>query len=67
MKECSVSERELSREMDAEAIGQLMEQGMSVTYPDKQEFVDKAAGLYTEWETEYGDVITRIRNLSAAN
>ncbi len=53
--------------MDAEAIGQLMEQGMSVTYPDKQEFVDKAAGLYTEWETEYGDFITRIRNLSAAN
>lgn len=66
MKECSVSERELSREMDAEAIGQLMEQGMSVTYPDKQKFVDKAADLYTEWESEYGDVITRIRNLSAS-
>lgn len=66
MAECSVSERELSREMDEEAIGQLVEQGMTVTYPDKQEFVDAAAGLYAQWEEEFGDVISRIRSLSAA-
>lgn len=66
MAECNVTERELSREMDAEAIGQLVDQGMIVTYPDKQEFVDKAADLYAEWESEYGDIITRIRNLSDA-
>lgn len=64
MAECSVSERELSRQMDADAIGQLEEQGMSVTYPDKQEFVDAAADLYTEWADEYGEVITRIQALA---
>lgn len=66
MAECNVTERELSREMDAEAIGQLVDQGMVVTYPDKQEFVNKAADLYAEWENEYGDIITRIRSLSDA-
>lgn len=66
MAECNVIERELSRQMDAEAIGQLVEQGMTVTYPDKQEFIDKAADLYTEWEGEYGDIITQIRSLSSA-
>lgn len=64
MAECSISERELSRQMDAEAIGQLEEQGMSVTYPDKQEFVDAGADLYAKWEEEYGDIITQIRNLA---
>lgn len=66
MAECNVIERDLSRQMDAEAIGQLVEQGMTVTYPDKQEFIDKAADLYTEWEGEYGDIITQIRSLSNA-
>lgn len=66
MAECNVIERDLSRQMDAEAIGQLVEQGMTVTYPDKQEFIDKAADLYTEWEGEYGDIITQIRSLSSA-
>lgn len=66
MAECSVSERELSRQMDAEAIGKLEEQGMVATYPDKQEFVDKAANLYSQWEETYGDVITQIRALGTA-
>lgn len=64
MEECSLTEREISRQMDAEAIGQLEEQGMTVTYPDKQEFVDAGAELYAKWEEEYGDVISRIRALS---
>ncbi len=63
MEECGISERTLSRQMDEEAIGQLEEQGMTVTYPEKQEFIDKASGLYTQWEAEYGEVITRIREL----
>ena len=66
MEECSISERELSRQMDAEAIGKLEEQGMVATYPDKQEFVDKAANLYSQWEETYGDVITQIRSLGTA-
>lgn len=66
MSECSISERELSRQMDAEAIGKLVEQGMTVTYPDKQEFVDAAAELYSGWEEQFGSVISEIRALSAA-
>ncbi|MCD8189769.1 MAG: hypothetical protein LUD78_06045 [Clostridiales bacterium] len=66
MEECSISERELSREMDAEAIDQLEEQGMTVTYPDKQEFIDKAAELHEEWEVEYDDIITRVRELGVS-
>lgn len=65
MAECNISERELSRQMDEEAIDQLKEQGMTVTYPDKQEFVDAASDLYSEWEEQYGSVISEIRALSA--
>lgn len=66
MAECSLSERELSRSMDAEAVGQLEEQGMVVTRPDKQQFIDKAADLYAQWEAQYGDIISEIRALSEA-
>ena len=64
MAECSISERELSRKMDGEAVDQLKEQGMTVTYPDKQQFIDKAADLYAQWEDQYGDMISEIRALS---
>lgn len=64
MAECNISERELSRQMDAEAIAQLEEQGMTVTYPEKQEFIDAASDLYTNWENQFGDVISEIRALS---
>ena len=64
MEECSLSERELSRSMDAEAVGELEKQGMTVTRPDKQQFIDKAADLYAQWEEEYGDIISEIRALA---
>lgn len=64
MEECSLSERELSRSMDEEAVGELEEQGMTVTRPDKQQFIDKAADLYAQWEEEYGDIISEIRALT---
>ena len=64
MAECSISERELSRKMDGEAVDQLKEQGMTVTYPDKQQFIDKAADLSAQWEDQYGDMISEIRALS---
>ena len=66
MHECDLSERELSRKMDSEAIGKLAEQGMNATYPNKQEFVNAGTALYAQWEAEYGDMITRIRQLGAA-
>lgn len=64
MEECSIHEREVNREMDAEAVAQLQEQGMTVTYPDKQGFIDAASELYTEWEQEFGDIIERINALA---
>ena len=60
--ECGLEERKLSRKMDAESIDQLKEQGMTVTHPDKQEFIKAAAPLYKEWEKQYGDIITKIRS-----
>ena len=53
MKECDISERELSRSMDAEAIGKLALQGMTATYPDKQEFMKAGSKLYAQWEGAY--------------
>lgn len=67
MAECSIEERELSRKMDSEAVSELEKQGMTVTYPDKQQFIDKAADLYAQWEEQYGDMISEIRSLSAEN
>ena len=52
MAECSIEEREISRKMDSEAVAELEKQGMTVTYPDKQQFIDKAADLYAQWEEE---------------
>lgn len=66
MEECSIEERELSRSMDKEAVAQLEEEGMTVTYPDKQEFIDKASNLYSEWEEKYGDIVSKIRALEVS-
>ena len=65
--ECGLEERELSRKMDQEAIAQLQDQGMNVTYPDKQQFVDAASSLYGEWERDYGDIMEKIRALQVQN
>lgn len=65
--ECGLDERKLSRQMDAEAIGKLKDQGMTVTYPDKQAFIDAASSLYGEWEKQYGGIMTQIRDLRVQN
>ena len=64
MAECSIEEREISRKMDSEAVAELEKQGMTVTYPYKQQVIDKAADLYAQWEEQYGDMISEIRALS---
>ena len=63
MDECSQKERVLSRQMDTEAVEQLKEQGMTVTYPEKQPFIDAASSLYETWEKDYGKVMSDIRAL----
>lgn len=63
MEEYETKERELSRSMDEEALSALEEQGMEVTWPDKQEFIDAAAPLYEEWEERFGSKMTEIQAL----
>lgn len=65
--ECGLDERRLSRQMDAQAVDQLKEQGMEVTYPDKQGFIDTASAMYGQWEKQYGDIMTKIRDLQVQN
>lgn len=62
--ECGIHEREVNRQMDKEAVAELQEQGMTVTYPDKQGFIDAGADLYAEWEKQFGDVMSRIEALA---
>ena len=62
--ECGIHERGVNRQMDEEAITELQEQGMTVTYPDKQGFIDAGAELYAEWEEQFGDVMSRIEALA---
>lgn len=61
--EAGLEERKLSRQMDAESISRLEEQGMTVTYPDKQGFIDAATELYEGWEKQYGTILTQIQAL----
>lgn len=60
MAEASVSERELSRQMDAEAIETLESKGMVVTYPDKQGFIDATQGVRDQYGSEYADIIAKV-------
>jgi TRAP-type C4-dicarboxylate transport system substrate-binding protein len=60
MKEVEVSERELSREMDKEAISTLESQGMKVTYPEKQEFIDATQSVRDEFGKDYTDILNRV-------
>lgn len=63
--ECALSERELSRQMDAEAITELQDQGMVVTYPDKNEFIESAQELYEQWHEKYGEIMDQIEELKS--
>lgn len=60
MAEASVSERELSRQMDAEAIETLESKGMVVTYPDKQGFIDATQSVRDQYGSEYAEIIERV-------
>lgn len=60
MAEVEVSERELSREMDTEAISTLESQGMKVTRPDKAEFIEATQTVRDEYGKDYADVLDRV-------
>lgn len=60
MAEASVAERELSRQMDAEAIETLESKGMVVTYPDKQGFIDATQSVRDQYGSEYAEIIEKV-------
>ncbi|MCI8513733.1 MAG: TRAP transporter substrate-binding protein DctP [Lachnospiraceae bacterium] len=60
MAEIEVSERELSRTMDTEAVSTLESQGMKVTRPDKDEFIEATKTVRDEYGKDYADVLDRV-------
>lgn len=60
MDEVEVSERELSRQMEQEALETLQSEGMNVTYPDKSEFITATQSVRDEYGKDYADILSRI-------
>lgn len=60
MAEIEVSERELSRQMEEEAIATLESEGMTVTYPDKAEFITATQSVRDEYGKDYADILSRV-------
>lgn len=63
IKEAGNYERELSRKMDKEAVANLKNKGMVVTYPDKQEFIDASQPVRDEYGKEYAVLLEKIEAL----
>ena len=60
MAEINISERELSRKMDKEAITTLESKGMKVTYPEKERFIAASQGVRDKYGEAYKDILDRI-------
>lgn len=58
--EAGVVEREASRQQAQEAIDFLTENGMEITYPDKQAFIDYGAEFRKDYADKYGEVLAMI-------
>lgn len=60
MEEANISERELSRKMESEAIETLESKGMKVTYPDKEELIALTQSVRDTYGKEYQDTLDEI-------
>jgi tripartite ATP-independent transporter DctP family solute receptor len=60
--EAGLLERKEQRRQASEAVARLEEQGMSVTYPDKQEFIDASAKICAEYRRQYEKVVKMIED-----
>ena len=59
--ECATYERNLLRDSEAKQISELKAKGMQVTTPNKKPFLDAAASVYKEFESQFGkDTIDKI-------
>lgn len=59
-KEAGLYEREEQRRQEKEALGKLEEQGMQITRPDKQEFIDATEEFRKEFGTKYQKIVDMI-------
>ena len=60
MAEVEISERELSRQMEQEALETLQSEGMNITYPDKAEFISATQSVRDEYGKDYADILSRV-------
>ena len=60
MAEVEISEREVSRQMEQEAMETLQSKGMNITYPDKAEFISTTQSVRDEYGKDYADVLSRV-------
>lgn len=61
MKSAELNERELSRQMDEEALKVLEEKGMVITRPEKDAFIEKTQSVRDEYGKDYADIVTKIQ------
>ena len=59
-KEAGEFERQEQRKQAEEAIAKLADQGMTVTYPDKAEFIAASEDFRSEQSAQYADVVALI-------
>lgn len=59
-KEAGLYEREEQRRQETEALAKLEEQGMKITQPDKQKFIDATEGFRKEFGKKYQAIVDMI-------
>ena len=64
MAEMMDKEREITRQQNDEALGQLMDAGMEVTYPDKSAFIEATKEIREEYGAEYADLLQQVESLA---
>lgn len=59
-QEAGLTNREVSRAQAQEAIAELEQKGMEVTYPDKQEFIDASAEFRAQYREQYPEIMSMV-------
>jgi len=62
MKEMDLYERRLNREMEKNALKNLTDEGVMVTYPDKNEFIKKSKEFRDGFNNKYGTMLDKIKS-----
>lgn len=63
VKDASINERLLSRQMDKEAINTLKQKGMVVTYPDKRAFIERSQVVRDKYSQNFKELAQEIKDL----